>query len=632
MPAVRPDPAGLAGLTALKGSTGTQRAAGVVIAAFVLATAYLVVPGGLYIDDFRAQAYATGRGIWPFIVESNRTHLSPGARTVDWLQATYWPLAHGPAAVVTLVVAAALGVALWRLLELLVPDRRAALVGLSLGLFGTSIVPALAWYRQALTTLVALTCVLVAVDAALRVVRGGRLTWAAVCVGATALGLCFSERALVVAVVAAAGVLLYSTSGPRLQRLRRALVLLAPLAGVNLLFLAFYGSGEYDHASTGSPSAAGFVASTMRSVFVNTVPGLLGGPLVWRTAGPTYSFATTPAWFVVVSLVAVAAVLLLAFLVGRKRAPSDTRERPWRVFVLVLSYVLPVYVLVYVGRVSRADVRSVDDLRLYSDVSVLLAVFLAAALGAVLTGRSTAGTASTTSGATSARRTRRLARAGLVAALAVGVCFATSWSRFAVRWHTSTNTQYVDTLAKDLATNRAPIIPTPVPDSVVPAWVQPDFSSASLVALLHPDTETVRLDSTPRIVDRDGHLVTARLKAVATAINEREDFCGNGLLAGSKTVTVRFANPVPYYRGALLQMRLLVSDTTRVSATVTGDTGVSSPVVAHGSPELQRGPHMVAFPLPPNVRVSSLTLSRSRPDSGVCITGASVVVAEKVAR
>lgn len=601
--------------------------------AFVLATAYVVVPGGLYVDDFRAQAYAAGRGIWPFIVESNRTHLSPGARTIDWLQATYWPLAHWPAVVVTLLVAAALGVALWRLLEQLVPDRRAALVGLALGLFGTSIVPALAWYRQALTTLVALTFVLVAIDAALRVLKGGRLSWATVCVGATALGLCFSERTLVVAVVVAVGAVLFSTAATRRERLLRALVLVGPLVAVNLVFLAFYGSGDYDDASTGTPSVSGFFASTARSLFVNTIPGLLGGPLAWRPSGPTYSFATTPAWFVVLSLVAVTAIVIVAIRRTRNRAGTSLPARPWRVLVLVTSYVLPVYLLVYVGRVSRGNVRSVDDLRLYSDVSVLLAIALAAALGAALSPRSPTRGPALSGAASSARLTwQRPAAAGLVSLAVVGVCFATSWSRFAVRWHQSTNTRYVENLTTDLATNRAPIVPTPVPDSVVPAWVQPDFSSASLVALLQPGTETALLDSTPRIVDRDGRLVAARIRTLATATNARSDFCGNGLTAGSNTVTVRFDDPVPYYRGALLHLRLLVSDTTRVSATVTGDTGLSTPVVAFSDPELQRGPHTVAFPLPPNVRVSSLTLSRSRAESGVCLTGASVVLAEKAAR
>ena len=139
---------------------GVNLAATGIIGGFAMCVALLVAPGGLYIDDFRAQAYAAGRPIWPFIVESNATHLSPGPRTADWVQAHYFPLAHWPLVIYTVVLSLALGVVVWRFIRLHVPQAWAALLGLAVALFGASNLPTLAWGRQALTTMTALTLTL----------------------------------------------------------------------------------------------------------------------------------------------------------------------------------------------------------------------------------------------------------------------------------------------------------------------------------------------------------------------------------------------------------------------------------------------------------------------------------------
>ena len=83
----------------------------------LLPVAALVTSGWLYIDDLRAQVYASGRPLWPFVVEFNNTHLAPSARTVDWLQARYAALEHWPAVVYTVVLHLALGLAIWWLLR-----------------------------------------------------------------------------------------------------------------------------------------------------------------------------------------------------------------------------------------------------------------------------------------------------------------------------------------------------------------------------------------------------------------------------------------------------------------------------------------------------------------------------------
>ena len=87
--------------------------------------ARLSAGGGLYIDDIRAQAYAAGRPFYPFVIESNRTHLAPGARTIDWFMARYAPLEHWPAVVITALTALLLAYATTRLVSRII-DHPAA--------------------------------------------------------------------------------------------------------------------------------------------------------------------------------------------------------------------------------------------------------------------------------------------------------------------------------------------------------------------------------------------------------------------------------------------------------------------------------------------------------------------------
>ena len=158
-------------LAGLRQTSG--RAGALVVGLYVLAVGWLVAGGGLYIDDFRAQAYAAGRGIWPFIIESNRTHLAPGPRTVDWLMAQYAPLQHAPAVALSLMIAAGLGLAVWLVIRELTHRVVTAALGTALVLASPGLVPSAAWFRQALTTHVAVALGLFAIWATLRSVRKG---------------------------------------------------------------------------------------------------------------------------------------------------------------------------------------------------------------------------------------------------------------------------------------------------------------------------------------------------------------------------------------------------------------------------------------------------------------------------
>jgi len=223
------------------------------------------------------------------------------------------------------------------------------------------------------------------------------------------------------------------------------------------------------------------------------------------------------------------------------------------------------------------------------------------------------------------RPSRRTIRVLATAAVAAVVGCSISWVGFAHRWHQNSSSSYVEALRSDLTTNLSPVVPTPVPANIVPNWVQPDFSTADLIAVLHPSTRTVVFDSAPRLVGPGGRLGEGRLARIAAAPEGRSDFCRHPLPVGQQSVTIAFDEAVPYYRGELLEVGLLVSDTTSVSLQVTAeDRSVSSPRPAV-TPQMQRGPHRVLMPVAPGTRVQSVAFTRSRPGAALCITNLQLV-------
>jgi hypothetical protein len=350
-------------------------AAAVVGTLFTCATVWLAIGGGLYIDDIRAQAYAADRPIWPFVVESNRTHLSPSARTVDWLQAHYAPLQHWPAVVMTAMIAVILAAGLWVAVRWLIPQPPVAFLGLFIALGSATVVPSLAWYRQALTGLFAFALMIVTLILAVRYITGGRWPLLVVVGVLHSVALGFSERALVAPVLLLA-VLVLSRPSLRQTLRGRGLAVLALLAAMNVTFLAAYSRGDFDTAAGARPTIDGFVLSTGYSLLRNTIPAYLGGPWRWDGGGP-YTYAATP-----LLPAAIAVLVALAVAVAALR-------RDWRRSVQLIgtaaAFIVPIYLLIYVGRIARvSDITSVDDLRLHSDAAIVGAVCLAALVGVAI--------------------------------------------------------------------------------------------------------------------------------------------------------------------------------------------------------------------------------------------------------
>ncbi len=580
-----------------------------IVALHLLAVGWLVSGGDLYIDDIRAQAYAAGRGPWPFIIESNRTHLAPGARTIDWFMATYSPLQHWPAVVLTIAIAALVGWSSRRLVRQVITHPGAQVLALSWVLFAASVIPTYAWFRQALTTMTALGLMILATSLLIDHLRTGRWQPVGWALALQALALTFSERALAVPVVVLALMLVARPMTPWLTW-RRVGVALVPFVAVNLAFLAVYRSGDFDTAQGAQPSLRDAVLKIGRWAVVDLLPSFLGGPVTWRNGNGAYSFAATPAVLVVVSVIAFLA--LLAWASRTRGAFSDAAP----VAVVAAAYALPVLGMIYVGRLAQvADVTTADDLRLLPDVSAVTAIAVAALVGAVLERRRSAAPAPPP------RRARVL---WVGAAVSVVTLTGITWISFGLRWHDTTVTAYLNAVRHEVPGVTGVLLPTPVPDEVIPGWVESGFTTAPLIELLNPAALASELPGKPSVIGPSGSLAPAGFTRVASA-PVPDGFCGAVLDGGEQSITLALPDPAPYYRGSIVTLGLLVGDATRLNVIVTDRDGTVSPPLVQNPPELLNGPHRVYAKVPPGTAVAAITVVVETPNTaGVCVTSAQV--------
>lgn len=580
----------------------------------VVAVTIVAASGDLHIDDIRAQAYAAGRTLWPFVIESNATHLAPGARLIDWVMATHWPLQHWPAVVITTAISALFAWSCVRLAVRVFSATTPRVLAVSWALFTPSVIPTFAWFRQALTTMVGLALVLFIVSLTLDAARAGRTrpTWVAIALHLVALG--FSERALVVPVVVIALLLVTSRKQPWRSRSTwtRLLVLLGPHVLINLAFLAGYLRGSYDKGQGGEPGLSDAVIKLARWFSVDLLPGLLGGPVQWREGNGPYSFADTPGWLIVVALIS--AVLLVGAVVRR---PGGLRTAA-PVLVVGAAYAVPILVMIYVWRLARvSNVAATDDLRLLPDVVVATGFCVAALIGALVDGRAGRAASQRSSGRVT------MVGAACLAVLAVGNC-AVSWVGFTHRWRNTPVTGYLSAMRGDLERTQGQVLPTPVPDTIIPGWVEPDFTTGPLITLINPGALRDTLEGEAAVVSDAGTLkpvVRGRVGAAAVP----EGFCGLVLPARTQRARLVLTADAPYYRGSIVVVGLLVGDATRVNVSVESRDGhTSGPLITTPS-ELLRGPHRIQTLVPYGVAVRVIDIMVETPNvSGVCVTSAQV--------
>lgn len=607
-----------------------DRAALVITLLHLLPVSWLVVGGGLYLDDLRAQAYARSQPFWSFIIGSNGTHLAPGPRTLDWLQARYVPLEHWPAVAVTLAIHLALGLAAWWLLRELVGPRPAALVPLTVVLLSPAILSATAWYRQALTTLVPVALVLAATACAVRLVRSRDWRWGAGAVGLICTGLMFSERAIAgcaLVVATALAVRLHERNdgrggGRHLSRvLALPALLAAALAVVTGLYVWAYRSGPFDQGTTGGLHATDGLDLLARSLGVGIVPALFGGPWRWFPSGPALSAADTP-----LALALACCLGLAVALVVRVRRHGGGRVALGALLVAA-AYILPIEAFVLVGRYAAFGPVIAAALRFFADCAVVLTIALAVAF---------LGLRSDPGSAEPRPRPARRSWVGrtIAAAVSVAVVVGTtvSWVGFAERWHTNATPAYLAALRSDLAAaNRfgpnatQTVLPGAIPDDVIPGWMQAEISTLDLVALLSPSTELAVDHTTLKVVSPEGHLVDGEVRTVQTFDAGDSTFCHHRLAPGaSEPLVIAARTVVDHQRDQLVELGLLVNDESRVDVDVTTPDGGVVPMVWPRATTLPRGPYVVRLRVPHDVDVAAVRIHPTA--AGLCVVSVRSVV------
>ena len=118
--------------------------------------------------------------------------------------ATFAPLEHWPAVVLTVLIAALYAWSVLALVTRILRRPRVQVLAVSWLLFGATVVPTYAWFRQALTTMLPMALMVMAVVVTLDGVRRPRPLALVLAVALHAVALSFSERALILPVVLAA--------------------------------------------------------------------------------------------------------------------------------------------------------------------------------------------------------------------------------------------------------------------------------------------------------------------------------------------------------------------------------------------------------------------------------------------
>jgi hypothetical protein len=203
-----------------------------------------------------------------------------------------------------------------------------------------------------------------------------------------------------------------------------------------------------------------------------------------------------------------------------------------------------------------------------------------------------------------------------------------TWTGFGVRWHDTPVTGYLTTMRSEVTAGSGQVLPTTVPPDIVPAWVDPGFTTGPLVRLLNPESLSGARDGPTTVVGPDGSLVAPVFRRVGAA-PVPDGFCGFVVPVGQRSLTIPFDDAAPYYRGSMVELGILVGDAERLNLRVTGRDGETSGLLVEDPPELLRGPHRVHALVPVNTAVDAVVLEVETDNTaGVCVTSAQVLTVD----
>lgn len=493
-----------------------------VVVAGALLRLWVAGAGWFYWDDLVLHALAAGHR-WPdpgLLLHDHDGHLMPGGMALVWLAAHLAPLDFRLPLAQMFVLDLVAGAALARLTWVLTRGRPAGLVPLVAAAVVPLGLPAATWWAAALTALPLAAALAWAAGSAVLLARTGRRRQALGVVLATALGLCFVEKAVLVPFVAAlvvAGWWWTAEPGSRpdartvLTRSRGAIVGSALVLAVWALVygLAIGGPRVDPPADVPVDAGAGVAALVDHTYRLAVVPALAGGPWSWERWHPGPPWASPGPAAVTAGLVVCAGVLAASLLTRRRTGPL------WLVAALYPLVSVVAVVLVRSGPGTAAEI--VQTLRYHHDAVVVLAA--AGALALVAPRRTGPAPASPAR----AVPPRALVAAGLAVFVASSLVSTTAYRE---RWADQPSRDYLEPLLVGLRDHPGPLLDQEVPLEVLLPVVGPAHQLSGLLAGVPGTPEFGAWTRDPLLVDAGGGLHPAEVAWGRTTVEGPERGCG----------------------------------------------------------------------------------------------------------
>lgn len=509
-------------------------------------TSWLSGRGWFYQDDLSGLHDASvGHLGWGFLTRPVNDHLVPGYRLVFWIQRNTSPLNYTQTVVARVALQTLAVYLLYRLLVLLVGDRRGVLVLTGLYAVNPLIVCNLTWLTTAACLVPAELAAIVAIDQHVRYTTTRRLRYALGCGSALLIGMCFWEKTAIIGLFLPILSLGYLSAGSPRKRIR-ALLTRWPgwIATIvpPMLFVGYFLGNHY--GGSAHRIAFGDLVHAIRTSWLRmAAPALFGGPWTWFDAGTAYVSWSSPSTVVVV---ASEIGFLALVLVGWVR----TGPRSLWAWAIPLLSVAAGTAMVAVGRYfAFGDLVSVT-MRYSFDYA--LALTLGAALALIPTSPESiaarAGSAAVAEAAApSPQRVHRIHRihrvhrvprvssvhrrstataALTVAGVVLLASVVSSW-RFQERWEQNPTKPYLDTLTRNIA-RAGPSVnlyDTAVSSKVTPYFFGPMLHLSELLSWTNAKVHFDRTDTDPLLVDQDGRLQQAHIIPSALGVQPKNSMC-----------------------------------------------------------------------------------------------------------
>ncbi|GLY02561.1 hypothetical protein [Actinoplanes sp. NBRC 101535] len=486
--------------------------AAVMIAVSVAARALIAHRGYLAYDDFPILSMADRNDPTPdYLFRLFNNHFMPGGHLLSWLALRFGGFGYGPFLALLVAGQAAVSVAFYRLLRLMLPATWTLLVPLTVFLFTPLTLEAGTWWAVGVNVLPMQLAMVLAVGAQVKYVRTRRPLHLITLGLSILLGLLFFEKAiLAVALVFLVTACLYGDG--LWSTVRRWWPSWLVLTGVSLAFLGLYSA--LATSSVRRPSSVAEVLTFIGQAISHTLlPGLIGGPWAWFPAGDGAPIASPPPAARWTAIVITAA--FVAYTIWRRRT---TASRAWLLLVFYLALVLGLLGATRMGSVYSAVAGSVP--RYIADVAVVAALAIGVALCGIQEREEKAAKI----------RMSPILLTGLAALL---LSSAFTGIRYGDEWAKKAGRDYLANARADLATLPAGTVfmDQPVPEGVVGPLSAPYNRQSEFFAPLPEGPVFVTQGRDIRVFDQAGHVVKGWIDGPANRPGPRQG-CGYRITGG----------------------------------------------------------------------------------------------------